>query len=126
MSKFNSAKWIWLPNSGDTQNQWVEMRKSFRVQEVCQDASLCISADTDYFVWLNGKRVAFSQFSDYPQDKTYNQFPVADALIKGDNQLSILAFYQGVDTNRYRKGKAPVTVPLEEDEAEADRTRSSL
>ena len=48
------ANWIWAEHN-DQKNDWVAFRKSFSVTEVPKQAELLISADTKYWLYVNGR-----------------------------------------------------------------------
>jgi len=106
------SKWIWTNDLQYDVNHWINVRRVFKVFTVSPDAKLLISVDTDYVVWLNGVFINLGQFSDYPQDKHYDILDIGQFLVKGENCLSILAYYQGVGTCRYSKGKAGLIFSL--------------
>ena len=102
---FKIPKWIWGKNEFE-ENHWIEIRKTFSIENIGECVVLNISVDTDYCAWLNGQFIGTGQFSDYPRDKHYDSLNIISALKKGTNILCLLAFYQGRSTSRYRKGKA--------------------
>jgi Alpha-L-rhamnosidase N-terminal domain./Bacterial alpha-L-rhamnosidase. len=99
------AEWIWLQQEFEKVNQYVEFRHEFMMDEAdCTDASLYISVDTEYAVWLNGGFVNCGQYDDYPDKKVYDVLQVSSLLKPGRNVLYVLAYYQGENSFQYVKG----------------------
>ena len=99
------AKWIWLPQSDEKVNQYVEFRDEFILDETdVINAQLYISVDTEYAAWLNGVFVNCGQYDDYPNKKAYDLLSVGTKLKQGKNTLCILAYYQGENSFQYIKG----------------------
>lgn len=67
-----------------------------------------ISADSDYTLFINNKYVASNQYSDFPHYKIYDEIELSPFLTEGENTLSLLVYYCGRDTQRYRRGVAGV------------------
>ena len=101
------------------------MRRIFNVNCVDPLAEISVSADTDYCIWLNDKFVNLGQFSDWPREKHYDRIKVSDYLKVGRNCLSILAYYQGKSTHRYRKGKPGLIFSLKCGTKNIDRKHCS-
>ncbi len=95
------ALWIWPAAAGSSPNQYVQFRQQFDLPTVNSNASLHISIDTDYAVWINDQLAGFGQYDDYPECKTYDTLPVAQYLHAGRNTIAVLGFYQGADSFQY-------------------------
>lgn len=95
------AVWIWPASTASNPNQYVQFRQEFALDSVSDTATLHISIDTDYAVWINGQLAGFGQYDDYPECKTYDSLSVAKYLRTGRNTIAVLGFYQGVDSFQY-------------------------
>lgn len=103
----SEAAWVWPAGSGKAPNQYVQMIHKLELPSGSdQRVELAISADTNYAVWLNGKFAGFGQWSDYPDDKTFDQIDLKALARPGANRLCILGWYQGESTSQYLKGAA--------------------
>ncbi len=102
----SGAVWIWPADHRDRENQYVEFFHEFELDQLSAKADLFISADTNYTVRINGSFLDCGQFSDYPNNKTFDTLPAAGLLQTGKNVLNILVFYQGKDSHTYIKGPA--------------------
>ena len=98
-----NAKPIWLDSSFD--NQYIQAVRSFEVSDP-KNARLQICSDAGYTVYINGKFVGFGQFKGMPGKKFYDEYDVSSFLKKGENTLSVDAYYQGHTTSCYAHDKA--------------------
>ncbi len=114
----DSALWIWgeFPSapfepaaSGD---HYRCFRRRFRLDQetIASEASLDISADTDFVAWINGIEVARGQFSDWPDQKTWMRFHIPPGVLRAgntdgcENVLAVLVFYCGADSSTHVAG----------------------
>ena len=106
----DSAKWIWC-----TENPQKDEYGEF-VEEFSYDAgtvTLQISADSNYAVYINGQLAAWGQYADFPYDKVYDEIDVTEFCRNGNNRLSIIAWYYGLETTSvYYPGKAGLIYTL--------------
>ena len=93
------AKAIWLKESKI--NQYVEAKKSFVLTEI-EAAKLQICADAEYAVFLNEQYVGSGQYRTLSNRKVYDEYDVTPFLQKGENELRVIAYSQGVDSSTYR------------------------
>ena len=90
------AQWIWGQDSDlHGYNQAVLARKSFRMDE-CRRATLRITADTCYRLWINGTWVNDGPCRSWPTHFQYDVLDVTPYLQPGRNEVRILARYFGV------------------------------
>ena len=100
---FKKGKWIYadLECSADQYTDYID---TFEAKgDVTQ---LHISADTDYTVWINGVFAASNQYGDFEHYKIYDTVDVTPYLNSCKNEIRILLYYCGVNTQRYRKAAA--------------------
>lgn len=98
------AKWIWNDTAygKDTYCEFIE--------RFCADDGqvlLRVACDGIYAAYLNGVLVAFSQCSDFPHYKFYDEFNITDR-VKKENELKIIVWHLGEDTQTYINDKAGV------------------
>jgi len=98
------AKWIWAAGTARNVNQYVEFRREFRADNVTA-AELCLSVDTNFVAWVNGRYVGTGQFSDFPKRKTFSRIDITNAIMPGENTLAVLAHYCGQDHFSYIPGE---------------------
>lgn len=92
--------WIWIPRAGHEVNQYLEFQHEFTLDTVA-GAELCLAADTNFVATLNGRCVGTGQFSDFPDEKSFSRMDVTDAVVSGQNVLSVLVHYCGADNFSY-------------------------
>ena len=98
------ALWIW-PRNCKEPNQYVQFQHEFSIFDSCSNGTLNISTDTGYALWINQRFVHCGQFHDWPSQKTYDTLKISDYLIKGRNVISLIAYYQGVNSAQYIRGE---------------------
>ena len=99
------ASWIWADDNTEMVNQYAEFRRVWSFAYVAGvSCRLLIAADKDYVVWCNGHFVACGQYSDYPNDKTYDQLDLGPYVRIGENVLAVLVYCDAEDSSTYRKG----------------------
>ncbi len=101
----SDAKWLWPAAVGDGPNQYVQMTQDFNLPgAVPQEMEIAVSADTDYAVWMNGDLAGFGQWSDFPDDKTFDVLDLKSFARPGSNHLCIAVYYEGENSSTYLKG----------------------
>ena len=100
MNERVQAKWIW-ENGTAQKDEHAEFFAPFFCKNSAQKTVLYISADSDYGVFVNGKRVAFGQYPDYPHYKVYDKIDITEFVVEGNNALAIEAWYYGENSSTY-------------------------
>ena len=92
---FKKARWIWTDSTPEV-NEFAEFKESF---DFCGGKiTLKLSAETDYVVHLNGKRILFCQFASYKNEKYYDEEDITSLCKQGKNELLFTVRYEGVET----------------------------
>ncbi len=115
VSNLENSSWIWGESVDNEVNQYVEFRHEFSIPTVPKQASLYISVDSEYCLWVNGQFVDCGQYDDYPQNKVYDVLDIRPLLRSGNNVLCVLAYYQGESSFQYIKGSPGLIYALEEE-----------
>ncbi len=89
-----NAKWIWTDDDPAESDVWVYARKQFNVENP-DGAKLSITADTRYCVWVNGKQLGFGPPKSHVETPTLDTYPIADLLLRGENQITVLVYSFG-------------------------------
>lgn len=103
MIPFKKGKWIWA-DCEVCEDQYTEYIDA--VEASTGKMLLQLSCDTDYTLYINGKYVASNQYGDFAHYKIYDTVDVTPFLTRKSNIVKFIVYYCGVNTQRYRKGKA--------------------
>ncbi len=86
-----SAHWIWMQNNKNY--SFVCFRKKFSLQQTGLVSMLHITANNDYQVYLNGKRIGFGPPFSHSRYKRYDTYDVTAQLAAGENCLSVIVHH---------------------------------
>ena len=93
-----SASWIWAARDKyDGYNDTIEARKSFDLPET-GTATLRISADTFYRVYVNGEWVNDGPGRAWPEHFQYDIIDVSPQVKAGKNEIRVIAKFFGIGT----------------------------
>ncbi len=99
----SEAKWIWWGGEKDV-NQYVDFKKVFTTDSVDKDATIKISVDSEYALFLNGEILGCCQYDDYPDAKVFDTYEIGTLLKEGENEIVVHAYYQGCESFQYAIG----------------------
>lgn len=94
------ANWITDPNTQNVSNSWYCFRKDFSLDKIPSKAIAKIAVDSKYWLWINGQMVVFEgglKRGPNPNDTYYDEVDLTAYLKKGENSVSVLAWYFGKD-----------------------------
>lgn len=77
--------------------QIVRFQKKFTAAS--GEITLQLCCDTDYIAFINGSRVAYGQFPNYPARRYYDTVDVTPFCRAGENTLTVTVRYEGLDTS---------------------------
>ncbi|MCD4825654.1 MAG: alpha-L-rhamnosidase N-terminal domain-containing protein [Phycisphaerae bacterium] len=90
------AKWIWQRGADcRAYNQTIIARKQFRLGELSR-AVMSITTDGRYRLFINGQWVNDGPGRSWPEHFQYDRIDVTSYLVKGENEIRIVARYFGV------------------------------
>ncbi len=115
---FARASWLWLAGEETQPNTYGCFRTEFNLsanRREWEHATLCLSADSNFTVFVNGQHCPGGQFSDYPTEKTYSSLPVNTLLHPGRNVLAIYIHYIGEDFSTGLRGLPGIIAVLHND-----------
>lgn len=94
-----NAKWITADDqSCNNPNTWIEFRQEFTLREVRQNTQAKISADSKYWLWINGEMAVFEGNLKRGPNHDDSYFDIVDLfpyLKKGKNEIKVLLCYFG-------------------------------
>ncbi len=105
------AKWIWI-NGENNQDEYGEFISTFTVLND-EKVIVNLSSDSVYNLFVNGDLVAFSNCSDFPWFKYYDEIDITK-YCKEQNELKVVVWYSGLDTQTYITDKAGVIFEVEQ------------
>lgn len=100
------SKWIWAKDCPYDVNCYAEFAGRFTVHDTSAETNVRISADSQYAMWINGQFSDMGQYADYPEYKIFDTIDITKLINAGENEIRIIAYYQGTDSSTYRKGAA--------------------
>lgn len=99
----NKSKWIWQKTEYQ-KNVFCDFSEKFNFDG--KKATIKISVDTTYVVYVNRKFAALGQYPDYPHYKIYDEIDITEHCIKGENIISISVWGLGeISTTTNYPGK---------------------
>lgn len=97
-----NARWIWYDYSGfDLLNSWMDVRRSFRISKVPRKAVICITADTQYRLYVNGRHVHQGPARGFQKSWPCDEVDIAPFLRSGKNVIAARVHQMGVSTFQY-------------------------
>jgi hypothetical protein len=96
------GKWIWLSAAADDAQSTLLARRSFPLDAVPQSATLHISANFIYQLYVNGQVVGRGPDRADPRYPYYDTYDVAEHLVAGENVLLCLVYHFRADAERNR------------------------
>lgn len=95
--------------------RWVRFRKEFFLDAVGGQARLRITADSEYWVWVNGEWVGQGPARSFPWRWRYEEYDITKLLSVGANTIGVLVLGSGVSTFRYIAGLSGLRCELDVD-----------
>ena len=96
------AKWIWDKENLTEKNVWMCLSKKLTVDKVPDKLTAHISADSKYWLYINGETVVFEgNVKRGPEENGgyYDSIDIAPYLKKGDNSICALVWYWDSETS---------------------------
>jgi hypothetical protein len=93
-----TASWIWHPAPTPPDNFYLHARRTFHLAAPAPQAVLRVTAGSLYQLFINGVAVARGPNPSDPSRYYYDEWPVGERLVAGDNQLAVLAYHYGPQT----------------------------
>lgn len=118
------STWIWVAE-GEEVDQYAEFCDSF-LAPLGAHAAICLSADSDCTLYINGAYVASGQYADFPHYKIYDTIDITSCLRAGENHLRILVHYYGTSNMHYRPAAAGLLYTITVEGQPAVHSRAGL
>jgi len=111
------AKWIWGEGEESPRNEWRCFRRTFDVSanlEAIAKATLRITADSRYVLYVNGVRLGRGPVRCWPFEQAYDTYEVGHLLKPGEaNTIAALVIHFGVSTFYYIRGRGGLLAELQ-------------
>lgn len=107
-----SSKWIWIDEE-QSADSYGEFYKEFEYTQ--GEATLYVSADSNYTVYINGQFVDSGQYPDFPHYKIYDTIDITKYCRQGVNRLAIVVWYYGIANLSYYPGNASLRFEVKND-----------
>lgn len=104
-----NAKWIWI-NGDKNLYSFVKFRKLFDYD--CGDVYMDITADSRYYLYINGEFLNFGPVRCYPAHYKFDTLNITPYLKKGKNVLAVLVYKFGQDNFQYIKAKEGLAISV--------------
>ena len=91
-----TAKWIWDNKSITEENVWMCFQKTVKLNEIPKEIVAHISADSKYWLYINGETVVFEGSVKRGPDENsgyYDSVDIASYLKKGENTICALVWF---------------------------------
>lgn len=89
------AHWIWTSEKLPPRNQFVYFRKEFTLSGGPIAATLLITAERFYQLWVNGKWIGQGPALGHPSEKSYDVYEVSNTLQSGVNVVAAIVQFDG-------------------------------
>jgi len=101
-SLFNQAsRWIWSDEANQTQNLYVAFRRTIETTGPVDTATLRITADTRYELFVNGEWVGHGPIRSWPSPWPVDTYDIGHLLDDGANTIAVLVSHYGIGTFQY-------------------------
>ncbi len=97
-----TAKWIWDKQNISEQNVWMCFQKKVSIEKVPEEFIADISADSKYWLYINGETVVFEGSVKRGPAKNsgyYDTIDIAPYLQKGENLICALVWFWDSETS---------------------------
>ncbi len=97
-----TAKWIWSSENPSEKNTWMCFSKRINISEVPEELVAHISADSKYWLYINGENVVFEgSVKRGPSEGNgyYDSIDISPYLSEGENLICALVWYWDNETS---------------------------
>lgn len=96
-----SANWIWSSRPGREYNEMVCFRRTLEVSGAVKEATINITADSRYELYVNGTWMGHGPVRSWPSPWSVDSYDLRGLLKPGQNVVAVLALHIGVSTFQY-------------------------
>ncbi|WP_397386221.1 family 78 glycoside hydrolase catalytic domain [Paenibacillus sp. VCA1] len=108
------AAWIWGSGEPSPRNEWRCFRRTFTPGSPVRAASLRISADSRYVLYVDGKPIGRGPVRSWPSDWAYDEYEIGH-LLKAEQEcvIAVLVMHYGISTFQYIRGRGGLLLQLD-------------
>jgi len=111
--RLSRSKWIWTTASAGA-DEYAEFKERF--QNEGGSYTFLVSVDGDYTLFVNGVYAASNQYGDFEHYKIFDEIDIAPYLRMGENEIILLVWHFGENSQRYIKAAAGAIFALTRDD----------
>ena len=89
------TQWIGAEHAFELRESYLRFRKGFQLEGACAHATLFISGDSRYRLYVNGHFIAFGPARSYPWQQCVEGHEISSHLIAGDNIIAVWIYQPG-------------------------------
>jgi alpha-L-rhamnosidase len=108
-----TAKWIWRPGDPAPRNVLMQFRRVFTLAAPAGWAQLNLSADTRYFLTVNGLRLGYGPVRNYHFHYEYDTYDLTPHLQPGPNVIAVAVSHWGEATFQQMVGRGGLLAQLD-------------
>jgi alpha-L-rhamnosidase len=109
----HAAQWIWTEGEASPRNQWYRFRRAFQCPDTIARATLLISADSRYELYINSTWLGVGPGRAYPWNYSYDVYDLTAQLQPGEeNILGMLVVHWGDHTFQHIRGRGGLLCEL--------------
>jgi len=105
-----SGNWIWTSGESSPRNGYAYFRKSFSISAVPEAATIRITADSRYILYVNGAEVRRGPSRSHTRYRTYDTIDAAALFQRGANAIAVAVHHYGDWTFSAQRGRAGLLV----------------
>ncbi|WP_274362071.1 family 78 glycoside hydrolase catalytic domain [Paenibacillus thermotolerans] len=108
------ASWIWGSGPQSPRNEWRCFRRAVTPQGKIGQASLRITADSRYVLFVGGKQIGRGPVRSWPFELAYDEYEVGHLLEPGkETVIAVLVMHYGISTFQYVRGRGGLLLQLD-------------
>ncbi|MBW3635100.1 MAG: glycoside hydrolase family 78 protein [Armatimonadetes bacterium] len=104
--------WIWGAENAREHNRFVRFRRRLTVTGAVSNATLKITADARYEVWINGNWIGNGPPRSWPSPWPVDEYDIGAHLREGENLVAVRVHHFGIGTFQYLHNEAGLRCEL--------------
>jgi len=91
-------QYVWIDETGIGRNNYVYFRNEFELKEIPQNASICLYANSNYNLFVNGQFINYGPIRSYAVHPYFDSINISSFLNKGKNVVAVKVLNYGMNT----------------------------